>query len=156
MAEHKHLSELRRTDVAYGDDYAAWLQNQITLMQVDRWADVDKEKLLEEVADLGRSDFKGFVSAIEIVLLHMLKCDYQPEKRTNSWVYSILEHRRRIERELSDSPSYKSRTAEAVERAYETAPVVAAKETKLPLTAYPEECPYSWDDILSRPFEIDS
>ena len=152
MGERKHILEARRNSPSYEEDYAGWLEAQVVLMRADRWESVDKDNLLDEVASLGRSDFKGFVSAIEIVLLHMLKWDHQPERRSPSWAYSILEHRRRITQELTDSPSYKSRIQEAVERAYETAPAAAARETGLPLRTFPESCPYSWADITERSF----
>ena len=154
MGERKHILEARRKAPSYEKDYAGWLEAQVALMRAGRWESLDKSNLLDEVASLGRSDFKGFVSAIEIVLLHMLKWDQQPERRSPSWSYSILEHRRRIAQELADSPSYKSRIEEAVARAYETAPAAAARETGLQLRTFPASCPYTWADITERSFEL--
>ena len=100
---------------------------------------------------MGRSDFKALTSAVEIVLLHMLKWEYQPSGRSNrSWWLSIDEHRDRIGRELEDSASYRGRVAEAVVRAYPSARRGASAETGLPLRTFPEQCPYDWDAIVSR------
>ena len=154
MGERKHIIEARRGSPSYEEDYAGWLEGQLTLMRADRWESLDKDNLLDEVASLGRSDFKGFVSAIEIVLLHMLKWDHQAERRSPSWAYSILEHRRRIAQELADSPSYNSRIEGAVRRAYETASAAAARETGLPLHTFAKDCSYSWNDITERSFEL--
>lgn len=156
MAEHKHISGLRRSEPAYDEDYAAWLENQIALMRVDRWADVDKDNLLDEVESLGRSDFKSFASAIRIVLIHMLKWDHQPERRTRSWQASITEHRLQIGEELRDSPSYRARIDEAVERAYAIARARASGETGLPLSAFPQTCPYDWGTIMNREHPLDT
>ncbi|HEX8469360.1 MAG TPA: DUF29 domain-containing protein [Allosphingosinicella sp.] len=154
MAEREHISDLRRAAPGYEADYAAWLEHQIGLLKSDRWTEVDKGNLIDEVEDLGRSAFKGFVSAIEIVIANMLKWDAQPERRSRSWQGSIMEHRRRIEAELEDSPSYSSRKDEAIHKAYRTAVPLAFRDTGLPLETFPEACPYTWDDIMDRAHEL--
>ncbi len=154
MAEKEHITKLRRAAPGYEADYAAWLDHQVALLKADRWSDVDKDNLIDEVESLGRSNFRSFVSAIETVLVHMLKWDYQPERRSRSWQGSILEHRRRIEEELEDCPSYSARLEEAVTRAYRTAAPRAFRESGLPLQTFPTTCPYSWDDIMNREHEL--
>ena len=155
MAERKHIADLRHSNPSYAEDYAAWLDTQIALMRADRWDQVDKENLLDEVESLGRSDFKSFVSAIRVALVHMLKWDHQPERRTRSWQASIIEQRKQIEEELTDSPSYRRRITEATERAYSTARPRASGETNLPLSVFPEICPYDWDTIMTREHPLD-
>ena len=113
MGERDHLIGLRGQSPGYAEDYAAWLAHQVALLQSGRFDALDIPNLVDEVESLGRSDFKALVRAIEIVLIHMLKWDHQPKRRTRSWELSIAEHRRRIARELSDSPSYHHRLAEA-------------------------------------------
>jgi hypothetical protein len=154
MAERKHITELRRAVPGYEADYAAWLQHQVGLLKADRWNEVDKDNLIDEVESLGRSDFKSFVSAFEIIIAHMLKWDHQPERRSNSWIGSIAEHRDRISQELEDSPSYGTRIAEALSRAYRPARARASIETDLPLRQLPAELPYSFDDIMNREHEL--
>lgn len=136
---------------AYEMDYAAWLRAQTELLGAGRFQELDLPHLIDEVESLGRSDFAGFVSAIRVVLVHLLKWDIQTDHRTRSWADSITAHRDQIGWELTDSPSYKARTDEAVARAYAKARLKAHKETKLPLRSFPEACPYSWDDIVTRP-----
>ena len=156
MAERDHITRLRRAALGYEADYAAWLDHQVRLLKADRWSEVDKDNLIDEVESLGRSEFRSFVSAIEIVLIHMLKWDFQPQRRTAGWIASIIEHRRRIEAELEDSPSYAARCEEAVHRAYRTAPIAAARETRLPISTFPADCPYSWSEIVDRDHELPS
>jgi hypothetical protein len=154
MAERKHITELRRAAPGYEADYAAWLEHQVGLLKADRWSEVDKVNLIDEVESLGRSEFKGFVSAFEIVLAHMLKWDFQPERRSNSWIGSIVEHRERIRQELEDSPSYKARVDEALGRAWRPARARASIETDLPLKRFPAELPYSFEDVMNREHEL--
>jgi hypothetical protein len=154
MAEREHITNLRRAAPGYEADYAAWLEHQVGLLKAGRWGEVDKANLIDEVESLGRSDFKRLVSAFEIVIAHMLKWDFQPEPRSNSWLASIEEHRDRISQELADSPSYKSRVEEAARRAWRPARARAAAETDLPLKAFPADLPYSATDILKREHEL--
>jgi hypothetical protein len=150
MAEKEHITELRRAAPGYEADYVAWLDHQVALLKADRWSDVDKDNLIGEVESLGRSEFKGFVSAFEIVIAHMLKWDFQPERRSNSWIASIVEHRQRLEQELEDSPSYSVRIGDALRRAWRPARALAAVETDMPLKQLPAELPYSFEDVMNR------
>ena len=154
MAEREHIAELRRAAPGYEADYAAWLEHQIGLLKAGRWSEIDKDNLIDEVESLGRSDFKGFVSALEILIAHMLKWDLQPQRRSNSWIASIAEHRDRISQELEDSPSYTARIAEAMRRAWRPARARVSIETDLPLKQLPSELPYSFEDIMNREHEL--
>ena len=154
MAERDPQIRSRRTYPAYEADYSAWVLAQATLLQEGRFAELDVENLVDEVESLSRSDYAAFVSAIEIVLIQMLKWDVQPERRGPSWVASIVEHRRRIVRALKQSPSFRSRLEEAVEEAFETATARAAGETNLPLSDFPEQNPFDWEDITTRSYEL--
>lgn len=149
MAETAQRIETRRAP-AYGEDYAAWVEHQLVLLRARRVEELDYENLIDEVGDLGSNVYDKIVSAVEIVLLHMLKWDFQPGRRSRSWQGSILEHRRRIEREMRRNPSFHSRIEEAVGDAYPAAQAAAVKETELPLRTFPETCPYDWTAITSR------
>lgn len=136
---------------AYEADYGAWVALQAELLRKGRFAELDLKHLIDEVESLGRSDFHHFESALKVVILHLLKWDVQTDHRTRSWASSIDAHRGQVLQELKESPSYKARIDEAIERAYGRAYLKAHKETKLPFRAFPETCPYSWDDIITRP-----
>ena len=156
MGEREHIGGLRRQSPGYAEDYAAWLGHQVDLMKAGRWAELDSAQLIDEVEDLGKSEFSAFVSAIEIVLVHMLKWEFQPERRTRSWAASIVEHRRRLSQALDDSPSFKARRDDAVARAYHVATARAAAETNLPLSVFPANNPFDWDAITSREYSLDA
>jgi hypothetical protein len=65
-------------------------------------------------------------------------------------VITINEHRRRIHRELRDSPSLKPRIEEAIGEAYPDALAGARRETGLLPKVFPRMCPYSWQEIVER------
>lgn len=156
MAEHDLTLHRVALGPTYGEDWAAWLQKQINLLKQRRYDELDHDNLIDEVEGLGKSDFKGFVSAIEIVLLHMLKWEHQPAFQSKSWAQSIDEHRERITWELQDSPSYKARLEEAVFKAYQGARYRAETQTGLSRRTFPVECPYDWTEIMTRELRFTS
>lgn len=93
--------------VSYDRDFMLWIDATVQLLKERRFAELDLENLIEEVEDLGRSNKSALRSNLIVVLLHLLKWKYQPEKRSKSWQSSILEHRRHLEDDFEDSPSLK-------------------------------------------------
>jgi hypothetical protein len=87
-------------------------------------------------------------------LVHILKWDHQPQRRSKSWIISIKDQRIAFERVLQDNPGLKSRLDEALVRAYERARLQAAEQTGLDEDRFPETCAYSWDDIARRRFSL--
>jgi hypothetical protein len=154
MGEHDIRLHNQAGGPSYDDDWAAWLTNQVELLKNKRYDEIDHAHLIDEVESLGKRDFKGFVSAIEVVLTHMLKWEFQPAYQSKSWARSIAVHRARIDDELADSPSYRTRVDEAVARAYNMARFAAERETGLLRRSFSETCPYDWQAIMTRPFEF--
>jgi hypothetical protein len=144
---------LEQERAGYDRDFYTWSQEQGRLVREGRWSEVDRENIAEEIESLGREQFNKLESAIRVVLIHVLKWDHQPKRRSRSWALSIRSHRVELEAVLSDNPGLKPRIAEATARAYRRARLEAANETGLKLATFPEECPYSFADIISRAFE---
>lgn len=140
---------------AYEDDFYTWTQEQGARLRAGDLAGLDLANLAEEIESLGRSEFNSLVGAWRVILLHMLKFDHQPQKRTRSWALSIATQRVEAADVLKDNPGLKHRLQEALERAYRSARLGASEETRLPLKRFPETCPYSLEDIRTRPFPVD-
>ena len=139
---------------AYDRDFYSWSLEQARLVREGRWSAVDRENVAEEIESLGREQFNKLVSALRVLILHMLKWDHQSRKRSRSWALSIEAQRVELDDVLSDNPGLKPRIAEAIGRAYRKARIEAAKETGMEKAAFPDQCPYSWDDIVSREFSL--
>ena len=137
------------------DDTYRWAFEQAAHLRAGRFDRVDVLNVADEIESVGKSEFRSFASDLEIVLLHMLKWDGQPSRRSRSWVYSTLEHRRRVAEDLEDSPSLESREVEAVRRAYAYARLRASRETGRKLDLFPAECPYTWQQIMEAPYALD-
>ncbi|SRR6266508_549752 len=139
---------------AYDRDFYSWSLEQARLVRESRWDAVDRENVAEEIESLGREQFNKLESALRVLMMHMLKWDHQSDRRSRSWSISIRQQRLEVEDVLADNPGLKSRIAEAIARGYRKARLEAAKETGLDEATFPDACPYSWDDIVSREFSL--
>src|SRR3954453_19205874 len=121
----------------YMRDFYSWLMQQARAVREGRWGAVDRDNLAEEIESLGREQFNKLESALRVLLVHFLKWDHQPERRSRSWVLSIDGQRLEIADVLADNPGLKPRIPEAIARAYRRARIGAAKETGLETDAFP-------------------
>jgi uncharacterized protein DUF29 len=138
----------------YEHDFYGWLVEQARHVRDGRWDAVDRENLAEEIESLGREQFNKLESALRVLMLHMLKWDHQPKKRSRSWALTVRTQRLEIEDVLSDNPSLKPRIAEAMARGYRKARIEAAKETGLDEHVFPASCPYDWDEVMGRELSV--
>jgi hypothetical protein len=134
----------------YMQDFYSWLMEQARFVREGRWDQVDRDNLAEEIESLGREQFNKLESALHVLLLHMLKWDHQPKKRTRSWVLSIEAQRIEVADVIDDNPGLNPRIDEAIARGYRKARVEAARETGLEEDRFPALCPYAWDDLMAR------
>jgi hypothetical protein len=140
---------------AYRDDLYGWVQDQVALLKVQEVGSIDALHITQELRELGLSEFKRLASATRVTLLHLIKWDYQPERRSRSWLLTIDEQRCQIAETLRANPGLKPRREGIVKSAYAVACRVAARETGLPRAAFPTECPYRWEDIIRREISLD-
>ena len=138
----------------YQRDFYSWLLEQARHVREGRWDAVDRENVAEEIESLGREQFNKLESALRVLLLHILKWDHQPARRSRSWALSIRQQRLEVDDVLADNPGLRPRIAEALARAYRKARLQAIKETNLKESRFPEACPYSFDDVVSRKFSL--
>lgn len=141
--------------IAIEADYCAWVEQQVALIRQRRFDAVGWAHVAEELSDMGRSEYWRLRSALKVLLLHLLKWDQQPERRSRAWVASASEQRRRVSRCLKDSPSLKARLPELLADAYADARGLAAVETGLPDDEFPPVAPYEWSDLMDRPIAGD-
>ncbi len=139
----------------YERDFYSWALEQAALVREGRFNEIDRDNVVEELESLGREQFSKLASALRVLMMHMLKWDHQPGKRSRSWLSTIVVQRGDFIDVLAENPGLKPRVAEAVERAYRRARSEAAAETGLKLSVFPAECPYTMQDLTSRPFDLD-
>ncbi len=145
-------SSLNSLNNLYECDFNLWVESIAQLLREGRLAELDVVNLLEEVEAMGNSDKHTLSSDLVVVLLHLLKWQYQPNKRTRSWEKSIAEHRRRIRKIFKSSPSLKNYLQQTFYECYLDARKQAKIETRLPLADFPEICPFTSDQVLDEDF----
>jgi hypothetical protein len=133
----------------YEQDFNLWLETTINSLREGKLLEIDYENLIEELESMGKRDRNALKSNLKILLMHLLKYKYQPEKITNSWLYTITEHRQRIRDSLETSPSLKSFLREVFDRSYQDARRLASDETGLSIKIFPQDCPFIFEDILN-------
>lgn len=134
----------------YQTDFDVWTGQTAQLLREGRWAEIDTEHLIEEIEDLGKRDRWAVVSQLIRLLLHLLRWEYQPERRSDSWLDSMTDARVQIELAFEDSPSLRSYLAEQVESSYQRACCQATKQTGLETTAFEQAYPYALAQVLSE------
>lgn len=139
---------------SYEQDFLTWTQQQAEYLQKGRWAELDVKNLIEELEALGRSEQKELSSYFQVLVMYLLKCQYQPDKRTPSWNNTLSNCRDKIQDCLEDTLSLQRflQDSEWIEKYYRRARRDAAKETKKSLQTFPTECPYTIAQILDPEF----
>jgi len=132
----------------YEEDFLAWTQETVRLLRGRRFSELDLENLIEEVDSMGISQRLQRDNRLVVVIKHLLKWRYQPERRSASWETTLLTQRRRLRRLLQQSPSLKHGLREAVVEAYRDAAKEAGVETRLPASTFPDRCPFTAEQIL--------
>ena len=136
----------------YDKDFYEWTQENANLLREGRFAEIDIDNLVEELEAMGRSEKRAFETRIAVLIAHLLKWQWQPERHGKSWEYTIREQRVRVADILRDNPSLKHYLDELLPRAYEKAILTFVKETGLQEKILPVACPYSFDEIMSKEF----
>ncbi|MFM7427214.1 MAG: DUF29 domain-containing protein [Elainella sp.] len=138
----------------YEQDFLEWTQQQAKYLRTGCWANLDVENLAEELESLGRSEQRELGSYLQVLLMHLLKCEYQPERRSKSWDLTLANCRDKIQDCLEDTPSLQRFLQDStwIEKYYRRACRDAARETAQPLETFPASCPYELKQILDPDF----
>ncbi len=131
----------------YEQDEIAWLDAMSELIRLGRFDEIDYPNLAEYLTDMAARDRREVRSRLVILLMHLLKWEYQPDKRSQSWRTTVLNQRQELV-VLASRGALRVHATEVLSDAYNDAAELAASETKQRRDAFPVECPYSFDQIL--------
>jgi hypothetical protein len=136
----------------YNQDFYLWIETTAKQLKAGNFTEIDLENLIEEIESMGRSEKRALESNLVVLLMHLLKYKYQPEKCSKSWLSTIFEHRRRLNKQFQDSPSLKKYFLETFAECYQDARQQASIETGLDLDIFPLESPFNTDECLNKEF----
>ncbi len=140
------------TTELYDRDIVAWADEQARLLRAGAFAQLDIEHIAEEIEDVGKSERRELRSRMAVLLAHLVKWQYQPERRGNSWRTTIKVQRRGVARALADTPSLKPDLQDAGwwEQVWDDAIANVLREVEL--EDLPEACPWPRDRVLDDAF----
>ena len=93
-----------RSEELYEADFDAWATEQASLLRAGRFQDLDVERLVEEVDDLGGALYRSVRSRVRTVMEHLLKLQYAPAEAPRAgWRDTVLTQRRDLIDDLTPS-----------------------------------------------------
>ncbi|MFN7502222.1 MAG: DUF29 domain-containing protein [Dolichospermum sp.] len=136
----------------YEQDFYLWTKAIVQHLKENRFNDIDIPNLIAEIESMGKSEKRELKSRLIVLLIHLIKWQYQQEKRSESWRSTITEQRICIEALLEDSPSLQPLLIEIFADCYEKARSKASEETGIKLNFFPQESPFTLDETLNAYF----
>lgn len=136
----------------YETDFYAWTHRQAELLRQEEFTEVDWGNLIEEIESLGRSEKHEVENRLIVLIMHLLKWEYQPELQSRSWRNTITVQRVDLRRLLRANPSLRAHLADFVTDVYSDAVIKASAETGLRKTTFPATCSYTAEQIMDDEF----
>lgn len=136
----------------YEQDFYQWALHNAELLRQGKLTEADIENIAEELESMSRRDRKELASQLAVLMAHLLKWQYQPKKRSKSWASTIVNQRVAIQRLLKGSPSLKYNIENVINDEFGAAFQIFEKETGISKKTLPEECPYSFDQLMDYDF----
>ncbi|WP_394753782.1 DUF29 domain-containing protein [Crenothrix sp.] len=136
--------------VTYENDIVTWAKEQAHLLRSGKLSAIDIEHIAEEIEDVGKSEQRELANRMALLLSHLLKWQYQPERQRSSWQRTIKEQRKAIARRLKNTPSLKATVTDLdwFEDVWGDSISLAIAETGM--DCFPEICPWIMVNILSE------
>jgi hypothetical protein len=136
----------------YETDVIAWANEQAAFLRAGNFSALDIEHIADEVEDVGKSEQRELESRMAVLLCHLLKWQFQPERRGASWEATIHVQREGASLRIQLTPSLKYSLSKTIwwQLAWVDAVEQAIKETGL--NEFPTACPWVLDQILDQSF----
>ena len=133
----------------YEADETGWLEQMSKLISERRYEELDYKHLGEYLLDMAKRDRREVLHRLTTLLTHLLKWEHQPRKRSRSWELTIRRERRELQ-DVLDSRTLENYALKILRKAYTRAAKDAATETGLAEERFPQECPYTLEELLSE------
>lgn len=130
------------------DDYL-WLEETIKLLKTKDLDNLDLYNLIEELESLGRSELNKVRSLLRQIMIHILLLEYweqEYEQNYRHWQGEIIAFRDDLNHSLTTT--LKNKLSQELEDIYQVALKLVDKKTGLSLKQFPNNCPYSLEQLL--------
>ena len=163
------IQQDRQTNGLYERDFYSWSMQQADALKRRDFNAVDWENVIEEIADLGKTQQHNWEAFCARVIEHMLKIDYYreaSEKVLEHWTREIRDFRQEMAELIDKNPGLKGQYAKMFAAAWERGRGYACRrlaeydEDNDPQTTWkkafrergrmlPAECPYRLEDVTA-------
>lgn len=141
---------METTAILYRTDFYAWAKKQAALLQAEEFENLDLPNLIDELEAMGTSQRNEVISRLKVLLMHLLKWQFQADHRSRSWRNTINVQRWDLEAVLEDNPSLRRELPECITKAYPRARREAIQEMGLLRSPWPDSCPWTLEQILDE------
>lgn len=137
---------------SYETDVVAWANEQARLIRAGQFDQLDLAHIAEEIEDVGKSEQRELASRMAVLLMHLLKWQFQPSKQSKSWQHTLRTQRKDITYLLSEAPSLRTKFDDVLwfDIIWAKAKALAESETGLDIDTFPETCLWSMAEVLSE------
>ena len=136
----------------YDTDFAEWSRLNAELLRSGRASEADLAHIAEEIEDMGKRERRSLYNRLYRLIEHLLKWQYQPERRGTSWQRTIVSQRIEIQEILNENPSFRPVLHTIVEQAYRKALATVPLTIHRSREEFPDRCPFSVDQLLDETF----
>ena len=140
--------------VLYESDETAWLELMASHAEAGRYEELDLPNLSEFLSAMAKRDRREVLSRLVVLLVHLLKWEYQPSMRSVSWQLTIAEQRRQLASAL-DSGVLRNHAENVLAQAFMDAVEEASLATKLPKATFPNKSPINAKAWVALPVPAD-
>ena len=136
----------------YERDFHAWALDRARALRARHDDQLDWSNIAEEIEDLGRNSAREALSRTACIIQHLLKWEYQPERRTRSWRVTINTQRDDLNDLFEQSPSLLRKAELGMAKAWERGARRALDETGLDPAVFPNTPTYTLEQIRDTDF----
>lgn len=136
----------------YERDFSLWIERQVELLREKKFEQLDLEHVIEELNYMAAKVRRELRSRLRMLIMHLLKCEFQPARKSRSWLDTLAEQRDEIRDIIKESPSLEKHIQHYADQAYEAACNRAVLQTGLPRSSFPAANPYTIDQLLDSEF----
>ena len=153
----ENQSAIKHNDTAiehslYERDFYQWALHNAELLKQGKLTEADIDNIAEEIEDMGKNNKRELASRLSVLIMHLLKWQYQPHKRSKSWKITINTQRTEIDRLIEGSPSLKYNIELIIENEYKRAKILFEDEISISQKLLPQICPYVFEQLSDYDF----
>ncbi len=143
------LTKMSLTDL-YNQDYLAWYETTLEQIKQKNVTDLDLDSLKEVLENLVRDIKRSGESYLKQIILHLLLIEYWDSEKINHrhWAAEITNFRDELETDMT--ANLRKHLDQEKENIYQKSIKYVAIKTGLNKKIFPNECPYSLQQLLDN------